>query len=129
MRASKNTAKAAEPNSGKDMVTVAYNAARGIIFSLNGKSIHINGSNIQLMGKEKGVIPVGQYGYTRIPAGDWEAIRKTYGSMEIFKNGLIFAEKSQDKAQGRAEEQAETRHGLEPVDPETTHTEEAKGEA
>ena len=111
------------------MVTVAYNFPRGITFTLEGKSIQINGNNSHLIGKEKGVIPVGRFGYTRITSEEWEAIQATYGSMDIFKNGLIFADKSKSRAEDRAEEQAGTRHGLEPVDIKTTATEEASPEA
>jgi hypothetical protein len=126
MKAIKNSDKAAKSGSG--LVTVAYNSPRGIVFRLGEKVITINGNNTSLMGREKGIIPVGKYGYTRIPAEDWAAIEKVYGSMAIFKNGLIFAETSADRAADRSEEQAETRHGLEPVNPETTQTEEAKAE-
>lgn len=108
-----------------NMVTVAFNSPRGMVFPLGEKRIHINGNNHHLIGKEKGIISVGKYGYTRISADEWEAICKTYGSMAIFKNGLMFAETSKDRAEDKAEEQAETRHGLEPVDIEKTATEEA----
>ena len=108
-----------------DMVTVAYNSPRGIIFAVGGKRIHVNGNASHLIGKEKGIIPVGRYGYTRIATDEWEAIEAAYGSMAIFKNGLIFAEKSKGRAEDRADEQAETRHGLEPVNTGTTATEEA----
>ena len=108
-----------------NMVTVAFNSPRGMIFPIGGENVHINGNNAHLIGKEKGILPVGRYGYTRIPADTWEAIRKTYGSMAIFQNGLIFAEKSKDRAEDKAEDLAETRHGLEPVDIKKTATEEA----
>lgn len=114
-----------ETRAASGMVTVAYNSPRGIIFKLNGKDIHINGNAAHLIGKEKGIIPVGRFGYTRVTADEWEAIEKAYGSMAIFTNGLIFAEKSKSRAEDKAEEMEETRHGLEPVDTETTKTEEA----
>lgn len=118
-----------EPRAVTGLVTVSYNSPRGIIFKLAGKDVHINGNATHLIGKEKGIIPVGRFGYTRISADEWDAIEKTYGSMDIFKNGLIFAEKSKDRAEDKADEMKETRHGLEPVDTETTRTEEATVEA
>ncbi|MDR2075656.1 MAG: hypothetical protein LBP61_01800 [Desulfovibrio sp.] len=115
--------------SGSDLLTVSYNSPRGIAFRIGDREILINGNASRLVGKEKGIIPVGRYGYTRIAAEDWDAIEKAYGSMAIFQKGLIFAEKSRERAEDRAEEMAGTRHGLEPVNPETTNTEEAKAEA
>ncbi|MDR2947118.1 MAG: hypothetical protein LBV79_10280 [Candidatus Adiutrix sp.] len=110
-----------------DMVTVAYNSPQGMLFTVNGKEILINGNASGLRGKEKGIIPIGRYGYTRIAAADWAAIERVYGSMAIIKNGLMFSEKSKDRAEDRAEERAETRHGREAVDPESTATTEAEG--
>lgn len=109
-----------------ETVMVAYNSPRGIDFKIGNKIVHINGNAEHLRGKEKGVIPVGRFGYTRISADDWEAVVKTYGSMAIIKNGLMFAEKTKDRAEDRADEQAEIRHGLEPVDTSTTVTQETK---
>lgn len=107
------------------MVTVAYNSPRGIKFKLGLEEIEIKGNCSHLIGKEKGIISVGKYGYTRLEAHKWTEIEKVYGSMDIFKNGLIYAEKSKERAEEKAEDQAETRHGLEPVDPEKTHSSEA----
>ena len=118
------TAPSTTPEAVVDMVTVAYNSPHGMIFNVNGKTVRIKGNAEHLRGKEKGVIPVGRFGYTRIPAADWEAIVKTYGSMAIIKNGLMYAEKTRDRAEDRAEEQAKMRHGLEPVDTSTTTTKE-----
>ena len=109
-----------------DMVTVAYNSPRGMDFKIGNKTVHVNGNAEHLRGKEKGVIPVGRFGYTRIPAADWEAVVKAYGSMAIIKNGLMFVEKTKDRAEDRADEQAEMRHGLVPVDTSTTATQETK---
>ena len=116
-------------DSKDNLVTVGFNSSRGMIFSVGEKSILINGSAAYLVGQEKGVLPVGRYGYTRIRRDEWEAIVQTYGSMAIFKNGLIFAEVSRHRAEDRAAEQAETRHGLEPVDIRKSATEEASSEA
>lgn len=108
------------------MVTVAFNHPHGMEFRLGERTVMIRGNASGLAGREKGVLPVGQFGYTRISAEDWEAIQKTYGSMAIFKNGLIFAEATQKRAEDHSDELAELRHGREAIDITTTRTEEAE---
>lgn len=109
--------------SGTAMVAVALNRATGIQFALpDGRKVIINGNAAGLRGKEKGVLPVGAYGLTMVSASDWEYIKKTYGGMEIFQHGLIFAAQRKADADDEAAEKAELRHGLEPVDPESTTT-------
>ena len=126
----KNTKPAANPEGaigpvGATVVTVALNHPHGIRFSLpNGTSVLVRGNADNLRGKEKGIIPVGRYGYTRLPVEHWEAVVKIYGEMPLFKNGLIFAEGSVNRAEDRADEQVETRHGREPVSAVETMTEE-----
>ncbi len=79
----------------------------------------IEGNAASLRGKEKGVLPVGAFGLTRVNADDWAYIEKTYGPhMEIFKSGLIFAQARKADAVDEADERAELRNGLEPVDVE-----------
>lgn len=108
---------------GKPTVVVALNRATGIRFVMpDGRKVLINGNAAHLRGKEKGVLPVGAFGLTTIAAADWEYIRKTYGGMEIFENGLIFAAERKADALDEADEKAELRHGIEPVDPENTAT-------
>ena len=66
-----------------------------------------------------GGLPVGAFGLTRVNADDWAYIEKTYGPhMEIFKSGLIFAQARKADAVDEADERAELRNGLEPVDVE-----------
>lgn len=104
-------------------VTVALNRATGIRFPLpDGRAVLINGNAAHLRGREKGVLPVGGFGLTTIAADDWAYIKKTYGRMEIFENGLIFAAERKADAAAEAAEKANLRHGLEPVDPEKTAT-------
>ena len=68
----------------------------------------------------KGILPVGAFGLTEICADDWSYIEKTYGPhMELFRNGLIFAQARKADALDAADERAELRHGLEPVDVES----------
>lgn len=108
---------------GAATVAVALNRATGIQFSMpDGRKVLINGNAASLRGKEKGVLPVGAFGLTIIPSADWDYIKKTYGGMEIFQNGLIFASARKADAMDEAAEKAELRHGIEPVDPKNTAT-------
>ncbi|MDR3037876.1 MAG: hypothetical protein LBV21_01055 [Candidatus Adiutrix sp.] len=107
------------------LVYVALNHPHGIKFTLpGGRKVTINGNATHLRGREKGVLPVGRYGLTLAPAEDWAEIQRLYGAMDIFKKGLIFTQDRRDKALDQAEEQAETRHGREPIDPEAALTQE-----
>lgn len=110
--------------SAADTVVVALNRASGIVFPMpDGRRVTINGNAAHLRGKEKGKLPVGAYGLTTIARADWEYIKKTYGpSMKLFESGLIFAADRKADAVDMADERAELRHGLEPVDPEKTQT-------
>ena len=120
--AAKTEAQAAKA-SGTRMVAVALNRATGIQFALpDGRKVLVNGNAATLRGMEKGILPVGAYGLTMVPAADWEYIKKTYGGMEIFQHGLIFAAERKADAVDEAAEKAELRHGIEPVDPESTTT-------
>ena len=120
--AAKTEAQAAKA-SGTAMVAVALNRATGIQFALpDGRRVLVNGNAASLRGKEKGILPVGAYGLTMVPAADWEYIKKTYGGMEIFQHGLIFASERKADAADEAAEKAELRHGIEPIDPESTAT-------
>lgn len=108
---------------GTATVAVALNRATGIQFAMpDGRKVLVNGNAANLRGKEKGVLPVGAFGLTIIPSADWDYIKKTYGGMEIFQNGLIFASERKADAMDEAAEKAELRHGIEPVDPENTAT-------
>lgn len=104
-------------------VMVALNRAIGLSFKMpDGRDVVINGSGHQLTGQQMGKLPVGQYGLTMVAASDWEYIAKTYGQMDLFKNGLIFAANSAHDAEGEARNRASLRHGLEPVNPKRTNT-------
>lgn len=117
------TAKQAAQVNGKAMVTVALNRATGIQFAMpDGRKVLINGNAAHLRGLEKGVLPVGGFGLTSITAEDWEYIKKTYGGMEVFENGLLFAAERKADAVDMADERAALRHGMEPIDPENTAT-------
>lgn len=121
--------KASAPVSG-DTVVVALNRPYGLSFRMpNGKKVTIKGNGESLIGKEKGILPIGAYGLTTIAADDWDYIMKNFSTMPIFKNGLCFATKRKADAVDEAENRDDLRNGLEPVDPEKTATKEAeKGE-
>ncbi|MCH5277755.1 MAG: hypothetical protein J1E80_07980 [Desulfovibrionaceae bacterium] len=115
---------AADGSAGADTVVVALNRATGIIFTMpDGRRVTINGNAVQLRGKAEIKLPVGAYGLTTIARADWEWIKKTYeNSLPLFKSGLLFAAERKADAADMADERAELRHGLEPVDPEKTPT-------
>lgn len=118
------TAPAASAPTSADTVVVALNRASGIVFPMpDGRRVTINGNAAHLRGREKGILPVGAFGLTTVDRSDWEYIKKTYGpSMKLFESGLIFAADRKADAGDMADERAELRHGLEPVDPEKTQT-------
>ena len=104
-------------------VAVALNRQTGITFAMpDGRKVTINGNSTRLRGREKGTLPVGGFGITIVDKTDWEYIVKTYGGMEVFKSGLLFAADKKAKAQDEAEEKEETRHGLEPINVNETET-------
>ena len=119
-RPKKNTAPETVQATKADTVMVALNRTTGIMFPMpDGRKVLIEGNAAGLRGKEKGVLPVGAFGLTRVNADDWAYIEKTYGPhMEIFKSGLIFAQARKADAVDEADERAELRNGLEPVDVE-----------
>lgn len=119
---------AAAGAAGGDTVMVALNRTSGILFSVpGGRQVLIHGNADGLRGMEKGVLPVGAFGLTEVSASDWAYIEKTYGGMELFKNGLLFAQKSRADAQAEASEKKDTRNGLEPVDVNATATRPIEG--
>lgn len=111
-----------EPESGT--VIVAMNQPQGIIFRLfrgdsEYKRVKINGNAEGLIGAlDAAKLPRGGYGLTTIDVQDWNEIKRQYGSLPLFKNGLIFAASSVNSAQAQAREQSEIRSGFEPIDPE-----------
>lgn len=111
-------------------VFVALNRPNGIQFTMpDGRKVKINGNACDLRGKEKGVLPIGAFGLTELDSEDWDYIKKTYGRMELFENGLLFASDKKEKAKAEASEKEETRNGFEPVNTATGKTEPFTGEA
>lgn len=120
-----------EEISKMNTVTVAYNHPRSIIFDVVDKTgvkheVLINGNATHLKGLDTGVLPTGgQYGLTfGVDAELWEAIKAKFGSMLIFKNGLIFATAPSD-AGAAVEDHKSTRNGFEPVDTAKSKTQAA----
>ncbi len=104
-------------------VIVALNRQTGILFSMpDGRRVRIAGNAEKLRGREKGILPRGAFGLTEIAAADWDYIQKAYGGMELIQNGLLFAAPRKADAVDMADDRADTRTGMEPVDPEETET-------
>jgi len=119
----------ASPRAENDStICVALNRPYGVYFRMpDGRKVTLNGNGAPLIGKEKGVLPVGAYGLTIISAEDWEYILKTYGNGKLFKNGLCFAAPRKAEAAEEAESRSDLRNGLEPINPKRTGTKEAAG--
>lgn len=112
-----NNAPAIKTESKNTHVVVCLKHPQGIKFKLNNnRSVVINGNAAHLKGKTTGVLPDGGFGITTILREDWEAIKKAYGTMSIFKNGLIFANADTASANAQAKEYDEVKSGFEPVD-------------
>lgn len=112
-----------------DLVCVALNRPYGIAFRMpDGRKVEFRGNGESLIGREKGVLPVGAYGLTMVDREDFEWIYKNFKSMPVFKNGLCFATKRKADATEEAESRDDLRNGLEPVDISRTSTKEAQGE-
>lgn len=102
-----------------DSVVIALNCAHGIEFDISGnRTVRINGNSEGLRGKDKGHIPVGGFGLTVVKRADWEEIKKRYHHMRVFRSGLLVEANSKAEAEEEAEERKDTRHGLEPIDPQ-----------
>lgn len=107
-----------EQTTVSNTVVVALNYPLGITFDLSKeRRVKLNGNAEGLRGKDKGQLPVGAFGLTVIDRADWEEIKAKYGTMRLFRSGLIFVSDSKSNAEAEAEEKKETRHGLEAVDP------------
>lgn len=112
-----NNAPAVITESKNTHVIVCLKHPHGIKFKLgNNRHVTIQGNATHLKDKTTGVLPDGGFGMTTILKEDWEAIKNTYGTMSIFKSGLIFASADTASAQAQAKEHDELKSGFEPVD-------------
>lgn len=100
----------------KETVLVCLKHPQGIKFNLPDKrSVVVKGNAEDLRGKVTGILPGGGFGMTSVYKDDWEYIKKTYGGMNIFKTGLIFASADASSARDQAKDHNEVQSGLEPV--------------
>lgn len=106
-----------------DTLMVCMNWAHDLIYRLgDGREVRLNGA---AHGMTKGALPVGEFGMTWLSTKDWEDLQKMYGKTDRFKNGFIYAATDKVSAADEAEEKADLRHGLEPVDTTKTKTKKA----
>lgn len=119
-------------NNDSGTVVVALNQPQGIVFRLfkdgsEYKRVHVKGNAANLVGTfNASPLPRGGYGMTEISADDWNEIKRQYGDMQLFKNGLIFAASGVNNAQAQAKEQEGVKSGYEPIDSHETTTAPAK---
>lgn len=112
----------------KTMVCIGANLPHGQTFVLpGGKRVSLNGNAEDLRGLERGILREGVYGLTTVDADDWEEVKKLFGSMVMFRSGLILETDSKADTEKEASKNTKTRHGLEAVDPEKTGTKPGKG--
>lgn len=110
-------APAIKTESNNTYVVVCLKHPQGIKFKLpNDTSVVIAGNAMHLRGHKAPVLPSGGFGMTTILKEDWEYIKKTYGNMQIFKTGLIFANADTASAESQANEHNEIKSGFEPID-------------
>lgn len=115
--AAENNAPAVITESKNTHVIVCLKHPQGIKFKLpNNRSVVINGNAAHLRGNRAPILPQGGYGMTTINKDDWEYIKKTYSSMNIFKSGLIFANADTASVKSQAKEHDEIKSGFEPID-------------
>lgn len=110
-------------------VTVLLNSVRDIVFDVtdNSGKIHkvkINGSGSLIRQKNGAVIPsshlpgAGSYGVTHnVDADLWAQVKKTYGSMSLFKKGFIKATTPMTEKDAKAELSSKA-NGEEPAAPQ-----------
>lgn len=112
-----NNAPAVKTESKNTNVVVCLKHPQGIKFKLpNNRSVIIAGNATHLRGQKAPVLPVGGFGMTTISTDDWQYIKKTYSTMQIFKSGLIFASSDTASAESQAKEHDEIKSGFEPID-------------
>jgi len=111
--------KISQQENGNDIVTVALCHPLGIKFRLGKEhSVILRGNATDLIGKEKGILPMGGFGLTQIRRDEWEEIKRVYGKMAIFRNGLIFAHEKKSYVEEESHEKEDLRHGFEPIEVE-----------
>lgn len=105
-----------------ETVVVCSNYPRDLKFMVpdsRGKyqPIVIKGNAVNLVGRDKGIIPIGAYGITTgVPKDAWDWVMKNRPDDEFLKRGLVFAS-TPANARKEAEERSNLRHGYEPINP------------
>ena len=115
---------AAAPRAAKGVntVVVCANLPTDQLFNIGGGVVvRLKGVPCTHLVDMDGNLVFGKFGRTVLPREQWEQLKKIYGHMAMFQNGQVFAEKSEADADAHAAEMAETRHGMEPLDPNAMH--------
>lgn len=100
-----------------DKVIVCLKHPQGIKFNLpNNRYVIIEGNAANLKGLKSGILPDGGFGMTVIDRQDWNYIKKTYSTLNVFKNGLIFSSNDKASAARQSKEHDEIKSGMEPVE-------------
>lgn len=100
-----------------DKVIVCLKHPQGIKFNLpNNRYVIIEGNAAHLKGLKSGILPDGGFGMTVIDRQDWNYIKKTYSTLNVFKNGLIFSSDDKASAASQSKEYDEIKSGMEPVE-------------
>ena len=100
-----------------DKVIVCLKHPQGIKFNLpNNRYVIIEGNAAHLKGLKSGILPDGGFGMTVIDRQDWNYIKKTYSTLNVFKNGLIFSSNDKASAARQSKEHDEIKSGMEPVE-------------
>lgn len=112
----KKEAPAGERSPQQNIVLVSLKHPQGIVFTTpDNRKVLINGNAAHLKGLKKGALPTGGFGLTTVSKADWEYIKKTYGGMNVFKNGLIFAQNDYASTMDMQKDNDEIKSGMEPV--------------
>lgn len=92
-------------------VTVACKLPHGLQIRVGEQALTLRGSNSPEA--------IGGYGFTLVNESFWNEWLKSYCNFEPVKKGLIYALAKGGDARARAQEQAEVKNGLEPLNPKS----------
>lgn len=93
-------------------VTVGCKLPNGLVLEVEGQTVTLNGNR-----QEAGHV-TGGYGLTQVDKAFFDAWLSIHGQQPYIKNGVVFAQSSQNSARSQAREQAGTVSGLEPLSQE-----------
>ena len=96
-------------------VTISLKTPSGLSYTHKGKEYTINGWNAE---SALFINPVEKAGITtEFPSDVWDAFKAEFKDHDLFKNGLIFADKSENTVKSETKERKGTKSGLEAIDP------------